>query len=134
MLRKLTGADYLPFINVPLEYSASTLKELIENPDKIEAAGKLRKEWFETYYAARKMIARFAEAYDDLLVSEEHFAKKTQEIREALRYPAVDVSNAIWESRRKQYAPLFRKLEDYLRANYLDEIWAVKRLFRFKFR
>ena len=134
VLRKLTGSDNLPFINVPLEHSASVLKELIENPDKVKKAGELGKEWFDTYYRAEKMIAHFAEAYDDLLVSEEHFRKKTKKIRETLRYPAIDVSDAIRESRKKQYAPLSQKLEDYLRAHYLKEIRAVKRFLRLKFR
>ncbi len=130
VLRKLTGSNHLPFLNVPLEHSASVLQWLIENPDSTKAIGTENKKWFDEYYSPEKVIHHFTEAYDDLLVSEEHFKAKTREMREKLAYQQSDISDIIWQSRKHQYASLSQKFEDYLRGNYLEEIRAIKRIFK----
>lgn len=81
-LKNLTGSDKLPFISTKLENLANCLNELLNLTDvELKEIGSVTKKWMEQYYAPKILIQNYVECYQDLLVSEEFFKKKSKLLR-----------------------------------------------------
>lgn len=115
VLQGLTQAPWLPFVNVRLEEAGPVLTQLCRLPQVVEGLGEMGKAWFDTYYAAARMVGHYVEAYEDLMVSEARFMAKTQSLRSELGTAAGvwvfrDVGDLAWQQRRRLAEPLNQRL------------------------
>lgn len=67
MLRQLTGAADLPFVNLRLEEALDPLLHLAKNRDLREEIGRASRDWMLEYYDDAKMASHYVQAYVDLL-------------------------------------------------------------------
>jgi SAM-dependent methyltransferase len=76
LLKDLTGAPDIPWVNVRIEELEKTVAALIADPDLRRAIGKASHAWMQTYYREEVLIQHFVKAYEDLLANPQSFSRK----------------------------------------------------------
>jgi len=67
LLRRFSGADAHPFLNVRLEDAPEVLAALAADPDLTRELGAASRRWLEEHWPERRMVEHYAAAYDLLL-------------------------------------------------------------------
>ena len=91
-LCEFTGTHTHPWLNFRLEEAAGPLLEVVLDVKLRQEMGAYSREWMETYYNDRKMVAHYVRAYEDLLERPEEFDK--------LRFDPND-RRAVWLAQRR---------------------------------
>ena len=115
LYQKLTGADWLPFVNVRLEEAEPILIELARNPNIVEELGRDAQKWYRKYYDPRKLIQHHIEAYQDIMDSPAAFAEGTRRQRgdqspTAFHFMNITRTDLIWNQRRKRYRRSYQSM------------------------
>ena len=101
ILREITGAKELPFVNVKFEEAKYVLEELCKNQRLREEIGEYSRNWMEKYYNDENLIKNYVNTYEDIANG-----KTIQEIPK-LNYPKkmlfVDIEDLIWKKRKDNY-------------------------------
>lgn len=66
VLREMTGANDLPWINSHLEDARAVLRRLLVDQDLLKALGRESRAWMETWYDDRILVRHYVNAYRDL--------------------------------------------------------------------
>ena len=101
VIRELTGAVALPWVNVHLEDAENVLRFLLADPELCAAIGAESHAWMERWYNDRVLVNHYVQAYNDLLERPDLFAR-AREIDIAAHWRNVRLPDAIWEARRQR--------------------------------
>jgi SAM-dependent methyltransferase len=103
VLRHITGANSLPWINVHLEDVEKTLHVLLKDKKTLNELGAESRVWMCEWYDDRILIKQYAQVYEDLIKRPEIFTKKIQN-NLADHWRKIYLPNMIWESKRDRLA------------------------------
>ncbi len=67
VLREISGANALPFVNVRMEEAKAPLEYFLSHPDEADDLGRASRSWFETYYSASALVQHYEQVYVDLM-------------------------------------------------------------------
>jgi len=67
LLRRFSGSEEHPFLNVRLEDAEAVLRELLADAGEADAAGKRARAWMERHWREERMVRHYEEAYELLL-------------------------------------------------------------------
>ncbi len=103
IVSELTGAAYLPFVNVDINALKPTLKELCHDKEMLAQIGANSRKWMEKYYADNLMVRHYLTAYDELL-EKGGFSKNRLSIKDKAKvFSAIKLPDMLWEKRKKIY-------------------------------
>lgn len=106
ILRELTGAKELPFVNVKLEEAKYVLEELCKDKKLREEIGDYSRKWMEKYYNDKDLVKIYKKTYEDILNGKDI----SREIpNKANKWFYVDMEDLIWKARKDNY----EKLDNY---------------------
>lgn len=122
ILRELTGAEELPFVNVKVEEAKYVLKELCENKKLRDEIGAYSRRWMEKYYNDKDLIKIYVQVYEDLLNGKNISREKPSYERKWL---SVDIEDLIWKARKDNYNIIsdYQNLEQKLEEQKLKSNW-----------
>lgn len=122
ILRELTGAEELPFVNVKVEEAKYVLKELCENKKLRDEIGAYSRKWMEKYYNDKDLIKIYVQVYEDLLNGKNISREKPSDERKWL---SVDIEDLIWKARKDNYNIIsdYQNLEQKLEEQKLKSNW-----------
>lgn len=103
ILKEITGAKYLPFVNVKVEEAKYVLEELCKNKKLRQDIGKHSRDWMEKYYNDRDMIKFYEKAYENVLNGVDISRPMTSDARTFL---SIDLEDLIWQARKDNYASI----------------------------
>lgn len=101
VLRELTGASVLPWVNVHLEDAEGVLRALLSDRTLREAIGAESRAWMDRWYNDRVLVQHYVQAYRDLLERPDLFAR----MRDAdlvSHWRNVQLPDLLWEERRRR--------------------------------
>ena len=101
VIREITGANFLPWVNVHLEDAENVLCLLLADPDLCEAIGAESRIWMERWYNDRVLVQHYVQAYRDLLERPDLFSR-ARELDLAAHWRNVRLPDTIWEARRQR--------------------------------
>ena len=122
ILRELTGAEELPFVNVKVEEAKYVLKELCENKKLRDEIGAYSRRWMEKYYNDKDLVKIYVQVYEDLLNGKNISREKPSDERKWL---SVDIEDLIWKARKDNYNIIsdYQNLEQKLEEQKLKSNW-----------
>lgn len=122
ILRELTGAEELPFVNVKVEEAKYVLKELCENKKLRDEIGAYSRRWMEKYYNDKDLIKIYVQVYEDLLNGKNISREKPSDEKKWL---SVDIEDLIWKARKDNYNIIsdYQNLEQKLEEQKLKSNW-----------
>ncbi len=102
VLREMTGASDLPWINTRLEDAFDVLRALLVDPVLMEALGKASRNWMEAWYDDRRLIGHYVKVYHDLLERPDLFTVgRDDDI--AAHWRNVTYPDLLWQIRRERW-------------------------------
>lgn len=101
VLRELTGANALPWVNVHLEDAERVLRVLAADPDLCEAIGSESRTWMEQFYSDHVLVQHYVQVYRDLLERPDLFSKARGDDL-AVHWRNVRLPDLMWELRRER--------------------------------
>lgn len=75
LLKSVTGAESIPWVNVHLEELEATLEVLMADGALRKSIGNVSHEWMNKYYREEVLVQYFSKAYEDLLEGPDIFSK-----------------------------------------------------------
>ncbi|WP_243438347.1 glycosyltransferase [Fundidesulfovibrio soli] len=78
LLRRFSGSEEHPFLNVRLEDAQRALEELLAGPSLVEDAGIRARAWVERHWREERMVLHYEEAYELLLENPELVARQPE--------------------------------------------------------
>ena len=102
VLKFISGADDLPFVNIRLEELELAAKSLLNDVSARNMIGVNSRKWIETYWKDKKLAFNFKKIYEDLLENPERITRqKVSSLTDSKDiYFSVEVPNIIWENRK----------------------------------
>jgi len=101
VLRELTGASVLPWVNAHLEDAEGVLRALLADRNLRAAIGAESRAWMERWYNDRVLVQYYVRAYRDLLERPDLFARMGEADLVA-HWRNVRLPDLIWEARRER--------------------------------
>lgn len=101
VLRRITGSDTIPWINVHIEDAEPVIRDLFADPDLCMEIGKESRKWMERYYNDRILVQHYVSAYHDLLENPELFFPKQYE-NKVNHWRNIRFPDLIWNSKRQR--------------------------------
>jgi len=102
VLREMTGAADLPWINTRLEDASDVLRALLADPALMQALGDASRTWMETWYDDRRLVGHYVKVYHDLLERPDLFmVGRDNDI--AAHWRNVTLPDLLWQSRRDRW-------------------------------
>ena len=101
VLRELTGANTLPWVNTHLEDAENVLLALLADPDLCQAIGAESRVWMERWYSDKVMVQHYVQAYRDLLERPDMFSQGRKDDL-AIHWRNVQLPDLVWEARRNR--------------------------------
>jgi hypothetical protein len=101
VLRELTGASTLPWVNVHLEDAEKVLRVLLADPSLCEAIGTESRTWMERWYNDRVLVQHYVQAYRDLLERPDMFSQ-ARNADLVTHWRNVRLPDLIWEAHRER--------------------------------
>lgn len=102
VLREMTGAGDLPWINTRLEDAADVLRELLAEPALMQALGAASRRWMETWYDDRRLVGNYVKVYHDLLERPDLFMVGRDDDIVA-HWRNVTLPDLLWQSRQRRW-------------------------------
>ena len=101
ILKAVSGATELPFVNVRLEDAPSVIEHLLENQDTIDAIGKESRRWIDRYWSEGRLVSHFEQLYEDLVEDPTRIRKQDRFVLDGpvRRFFSVHLPDCIYESR-----------------------------------
>ncbi len=128
VLRDITGANRLPFINTHIDDAAGILENLIGERELIKELGNSSRAWMEKYFCPERLSAHYADAYIDILENKLYFTIKSVSPRPTTSvdiWKASRMSDVAWQRRQPLYhrykntpRKLLKRLEQSLRRKF----------------
>ncbi len=109
VLKEISGADTVPFINVRLEDAYDVLRHLLNNNSLADEIGANNRAWMESFWREETTVEHFLSLYDDLLDNPTK-VKRQKNLRidnKADRFFAIDLPDHKYNSRKKQNTSKF---------------------------
>ena len=75
LLKSVTGAESIPWVNVHLEELEATLEVLMSDGKLRKSIGNASYEWMQKYYREEVLVQHFSKAYEDLLEGPHVFSR-----------------------------------------------------------
>lgn len=102
-IRKLTGRDDFPVVNVGLEHAQSVLMALAKQPELVDALARAGKLWMDEYWRPAWVAQRFLQAYAEV-IAEPHRPFPARFGSDTLGlWHAQTLSDLQWAARRQQW-------------------------------
>ena len=101
ILKEITGADDLPFLNVHLADTPTRLAELIFDRNRLLQLATKSAQWMRTYYNAKDLVCHYATAYEDLARAPEHFSSLRNKL-ETTSFRIIASADACWRKNLKR--------------------------------
>lgn len=105
ILRELTGASELPFVNVKMEESKYVLEELCRDKKLREQIGDYSRKWMEKYYNDKDLVKIYKKVYEDILNGKD-ISRYT--LKDANKWLSIDIEDLIWKARKENYEALHK--------------------------
>ena len=105
ILRKLTGASELPFVNVKMEEAKYVLQELCKDKKLREEIGNYSRKWMEKYYNDKDLVKIYKKAYEDILNGKDISRDIPASVNKWL---SIDIEDLIWKARKDNYEALHK--------------------------
>lgn len=99
VLRELTGAGALPWVNVHLEDAEKVIRVLLADRNLREAIGTESRAWMKRWYDDRVLVKHYVQAYSDLLERPDLFTR-LHEADLLAHWQNIQLPDLIWEARR----------------------------------
>ena len=103
ILRELTGASELPFVNVKMEEAKYVLEELCRDKKLREEIGDYSRKWMEKYYNDKDLAKIYKKVYEDILNGKD-ISRQIQKY--ANKWLSIDIEDLIWKARKENYEAL----------------------------
>lgn len=108
ILRELTGADDLPWINCHLSDLPGVLTSLLNDRSLLEEIGQHSRSWMEKYWDELQMAEHFVRAYEDLFNAPEVYEQSRFELNNKKAFWFVQGrDDQIWSQRREDNSRCF---------------------------
>jgi len=123
LLKSVTGAESIPWVNVHLEELEATLEVLINDGALRKSIGNASHEWMKKYYQEEVLVQHFSKAYEDLLEGPDVFSKDRFDVSKKRDLWFVrDSYDAQYLSRKRKQQ---RGVELLLSSPYVNSIAAA---------
>ena len=86
----------IPFVNANIDNLEYAIKDLIENKDLRKQIGIFSREWIEKYYDDSKLVKKFVQIYDDILLDKSIIRKNSENNITAKNYLYNQVYDYNW--------------------------------------
>ena len=105
ILRELTGASELPFVNVKMEEAKYVLEELLQDKKLREEIGDYSRKWMEKYYNDKDLVKIYKKVYEDILNGKDISREYP---KNANKWLSIDIEDLIWKARKENYEALHK--------------------------
>ena len=105
ILRELTGASELPFVNVKMEEAKYVLEELCRDKKLREQIGDYSRKFMEKYCSDKDLIKIYKKVYEDILNGKDISREYP---KNANKWLSIDIEDLIWKARKENYEALHK--------------------------
>ena len=105
VLREVSGASDIPFINVRLEDAMDVLVGLMREEGLVRSIGRMGREWVDAYWSESVIAQRYCRIYEDLLADPARVRRQEslQVEGDVRKYFAVTLPDVVYHGRGKRY-------------------------------
>ena len=102
VLRTISGAKTIPFVNVRLEDAKEVIPALLREQSAVAEIGAESRRWIETYWRDRQLAEHFRSLYEDLMENPEKIVRQPElEVSSGKsRFFSIQIQDAICASRK----------------------------------
>lgn len=104
VMKQLSGADSLPFVNTMLEHSEKVLAYLLANRGTGDELGAASRKWMEQYWNEEVLMRQFADIYYDLMKDPNLVCRQPElEVGDGLKhFSSITVPDLVYKSRKNK--------------------------------
>jgi hypothetical protein len=105
VLRAISGADSIPFVNVRLEDAPEVLTHLAREPDERHGVGVEGRAWIDRYWRDRDLVRHYVGAYADLMDDPRRITRQPELAldRPARIFRAIALPDCVHQARHRHW-------------------------------